>query len=90
MAQKRTKANIVLTRRERNILNLVAAGHTVDDIATGLDINRKTIENHLGNLMIRCGLFDFAAIVPHALEQGAIDLYEVLETRFSSPPAASR
>jgi DNA-binding CsgD family transcriptional regulator len=90
MAQKETKANIVFTRRERNILNLVAAGHTVDDIATGLDINRKTIENHLGNLMIRCGLFDVAAIVPYALEQGAIDLYEVLESRFSPPPAASR
>jgi DNA-binding CsgD family transcriptional regulator len=90
MARKKPKVNIVLTRRERDILTLVAAGHTVDEIASDLDINRKTVENHLGTLMIRCGLFDVAAIVPYALEQGAIDLYEVLESRFSPLPGASR
>ena len=83
MARKKPKANTVLTRRDRDILNLVATGHTVDEIASDLDINRKTVENHLSNLMIRCGLFDVTAIVPYALEQGAIDLYEVLESRFS-------
>ena len=48
-------ANAGLTRREREVLNLVAQGHTNRDIATSLVVSARTVDMHLRNILMKLG-----------------------------------
>lgn len=45
-----------LSRREREVLRLVAAGHTNPQIADALYISRKTAEHHVSNILAKLGV----------------------------------
>jgi len=45
-----------LTKREAEILQLLAAGLSNPEIAERLFITRKTVETHVGNLLAKLGL----------------------------------
>jgi len=62
-----------LTRRERQILKLVAEGHKSKDIADLLSISVKTVEKHRDNLMGKLGLRNVAALTALAAEKGLIE-----------------
>ncbi len=59
-----------LTPRLREVLQLVAEGHTTKGIARILGTSPKTVENHRGRLMRRLGVRDVAGLVRYALEHG--------------------
>jgi DNA-binding NarL/FixJ family response regulator len=59
--------NGVLTRREREILTLIAQGASAKEIAERLDISPKTVQTHRGNLATKLGLPSTAAIVRYAI-----------------------
>jgi DNA-binding NarL/FixJ family response regulator len=61
-----------LTRREREVLRLVALGHTNPEIAEMLSISVRTVENHRANITRRLGVQTRAALVRHAAELGLI------------------
>jgi DNA-binding NarL/FixJ family response regulator len=42
-----------LTRREREVLTLIAAGHSDADIATKLSISRKTVGHHVESILTK-------------------------------------
>jgi DNA-binding NarL/FixJ family response regulator len=63
-----------LTRREQQILRLLAEGRSASDIAALLFITRKTVENHRANIMSKLGLENLAALVRYAARLGLIDL----------------
>lgn len=61
-----------LTPRQREILQLVAEGHTTRDIATTLDLSAKTVEAHRTQIMERLGIHDLAGLVRFAIRVGLI------------------
>jgi DNA-binding NarL/FixJ family response regulator len=61
-----------LTEREREILQLVAEGHSTKEIATKLGISAKTVDNHRTNLMRKLNIHDVASLTRHALDQGIL------------------
>ena len=61
-----------LTPRQREILQLVAEGHTSKDIAHRLNVSVKTVEGHRAQLMERLGVHDIAGLVRFAVRVGLI------------------
>ena len=62
-----------LTEREREILQLVAEGHSTKEIAAKLGISGKTVDNHRTNLMRKLNIHDVASLTRHALDRGLVD-----------------
>jgi DNA-binding NarL/FixJ family response regulator len=62
-----------LTEREREVLQLVAEGHTTKGIATKLGISAKTVDNHRTNLMRKLDIHDVASLTRYAIEGGALN-----------------
>jgi DNA-binding NarL/FixJ family response regulator len=61
-----------LTPREREVMQLVAEGHTNSGIARLLNISVKTVERHRANLMAKLDVHDVAGLTRVAIEQGLI------------------
>jgi DNA-binding NarL/FixJ family response regulator len=61
-----------LTPREREVLQLVAEGHTNNSIANELTISLKTVEKHRANLMEKLEVRDLAHLMRVAIKQGLI------------------
>jgi DNA-binding NarL/FixJ family response regulator len=61
-----------LTPRLREVLQLVAEGHTTKEIAGKLGIGVKTVETHRAHLMERLGIRDLAGLVRYAIRAGIV------------------
>lgn len=61
-----------LTGRQREILQLVAEGHSTKEIAGRLDVSVKTVETHRARLMERLDIHDVAGLVRFAIRAGLI------------------
>ena len=61
-----------LTRREREILKLVAEGYKNREIADYLCISRGTVVQHRHHLMKKLKLHNTAALTNYAIEQGLV------------------
>jgi DNA-binding NarL/FixJ family response regulator len=57
-----------LTRREKQIVKLIAEGHKTRDIADFLHISEKTVETHRSNLMKKLGAHNAAEVTAYAIE----------------------
>lgn len=64
------KPDVPLTRREKEILTLVAAGKTNQQIADHLFISPRTVDTHRTNIMQKLGIHDLANLVRYAIEHG--------------------
>ena len=64
--------NPLLTPRQTEILHLIAAGQTTQEIAQSLAISAKTVETHRAQLMQRLGIYDIAGLVRYAVRTGII------------------
>jgi len=73
----------MVTRRERSVLYLIAEGYKNQEIAEELTISEKTVMGTQVNLMRKWNASNVSSVIDHALEEGWISLYEVLESRFS-------
>jgi DNA-binding CsgD family transcriptional regulator len=62
-----------LSDREREILRLLALGHTNQEIAKMLFISVRTAETHRAHIMQKLRLSTRAELVRHALAQGLLD-----------------
>ena len=61
-----------LTPREREVLRLIALGHTNAEIATMLYVSVRTVENHRASVLRKLGLRPRAELVRHANEAGLV------------------
>ena len=61
-----------LTRRQVEVLRLVAEGRTTKAIARQLGISVKTVESHRSLLMERLGIHDVPGLVRYAIRAGLI------------------
>jgi DNA-binding NarL/FixJ family response regulator len=59
-----------LTDRQREVVQLVAEGHHVKEIAAILNISSKTVAFHKSNVMRRLGIFSTAELTKYALDHG--------------------
>lgn len=66
------KGDVPLTRREREILTLVASGLTNQQIADQLFISPRTVDTHRTNIMQKLAIHDLANLVRYAIEHGII------------------
>jgi two-component system response regulator NreC len=64
----------MLTRREREVLQLAAEGHTNSSIANRLSISPRTAETHRTNLMHKLGLRSQTELIKYAIERRIISL----------------
>jgi len=63
-----------LTSREREVLQLIAEGYPIKDIATHLSISDKTVRSHRKNLMNKLDIHNTAQLTLYALRHGLISL----------------
>jgi DNA-binding NarL/FixJ family response regulator len=61
-----------LTPRQREILRLIADGHTTKEIARMLNVTVKTAEKHRTQLMQRLGIHEIAGLVRYAVRVGLV------------------
>jgi two-component system response regulator NreC len=62
-----------LSDREREVLRLLALGHTNQEIASMLYISVRTAETHRAHIMQKLRLSSRAELVRHALEEGLLE-----------------
>jgi DNA-binding NarL/FixJ family response regulator len=62
----------LLTEREREVMSLVAAGLSNDEIAARLYISPATAKTHVSRTMIKLGARDRAQLVVFAYETGLV------------------
>jgi DNA-binding NarL/FixJ family response regulator len=61
-----------LTPREREVLRLVAEGHSSLSVATILRLSPRTVETHRQHIMGKLGIHSVAGLTRFALESGAL------------------
>ncbi len=71
-AAKKAEAD-PLSEREREVLRLLALGHTNQEIAKELFISVRTAETHRAHIMQKLRLTSRAELVRHAIAQGLLD-----------------
>ena len=62
-----------LSAREFEVFQLLAAGHSVTDIAGRLNLSVKTVSTHKANLMHKLGLGNASELVRYAIKHGLAD-----------------
>lgn len=66
-----------LSDREVQIIDLVAAGLTNQEIAQQLEISKRTVDNHISNILTKTGTDNRVALVRWALQWGKVCLNDV-------------
>jgi len=59
-----------LTAREREVLQLVAEGHTTKEIANILHLSAKTIDSHREHIMEKLSIHNIAGLTKYAVREG--------------------
>ncbi len=68
------KAPVALTAREREVIQLLAEGHTTKDIAHTLGVSVKTVESYRQRVMEKLGLRSVAELTKWAVREGLSSL----------------
>ena len=63
-----------LTPRQREVLQLIAEGHTTKEIAKELGISPKTAEAYRAELMKELDIHDIASLTRYAIRMGVVAL----------------
>jgi two-component system, NarL family, response regulator NreC len=73
-AEERARAEAdPLSDREREVLRLLALGHTNQEIAKSLFLSVRTVETHRAHIMQKLRLSTRAELVQYAMEQGLLE-----------------
>jgi len=73
MGEKRGVEDL-LSDREREILNLIAEGHSIPKIASILCISKKTVEAHKTHIMEKLNIHDKVGLIKYAIRTGLIKI----------------
>ncbi|MEO0397248.1 MAG: LuxR C-terminal-related transcriptional regulator [Cyanobacteria bacterium P01_A01_bin.137] len=66
-----------LSERELQIVELVAAGLTNQEISTQLEISKRTVDNHISNVLNKTATGNRVALVRWALKWGKVCIDDV-------------
>jgi two-component system response regulator NreC len=64
----------ILSSRERQVLQLIAEGHTTKEIAVQLGVSVRTGESHRANIMEKLDIHQTAGLVRHAIRIGLVNV----------------
>lgn len=64
----------ILTKREREVFELLIENKTTSEIAEDLKISEKTVRNHISNAMQKLGVKGRAGAVVELLKLGELSL----------------
>ncbi|MCI9110643.1 MAG: response regulator transcription factor [Bacilli bacterium] len=64
----------ILTKREREVFELLIKNKTTGEIAEELEISEKTVRNHISNAMQKLGVKGRAGAVVELLKLGELSL----------------
>lgn len=62
-----------LTRREKEILRLIASEHTSQEIADKLCVSHRTVDAHRTNLLLKLGVKNMVGLVKAAIQMGLVE-----------------
>lgn len=68
------KLTVGLTKRENEVLELIASGKNNQEVADALFISIKTVETHKANILDKLGLRNMAELVKYAIKNDIISL----------------
>jgi DNA-binding CsgD family transcriptional regulator len=77
MASGGSLAQGTLSERELQVIELVAAGLTNQDIAEKLEISKRTVDNHISNILQKTETDNRVALVRWALQWGKVCIDDV-------------
>ncbi|MFM6755892.1 MAG: LuxR C-terminal-related transcriptional regulator [Dolichospermum sp.] len=77
MAANESGTHIILSDREMQIIDLVDTGLTNQDIAAKLEISKRTVDNHISNILTKTKTDNRVALVRWALQWGKVCLNDV-------------
>ncbi|MGD1898651.1 MAG: LuxR C-terminal-related transcriptional regulator [Phormidesmis sp.] len=66
-----------LSKRELQIVELVAAGMTNQEISENLQISKRTVDNHVSNVLNKTATGNRVALVRWALQSGKVCIDEL-------------
>jgi DNA-binding NarL/FixJ family response regulator len=77
MLSGESQENNPLSERELQVIELVAAGLTNEEIAVQLAISKRTVDNHISNILKKTDTDNRVALVRWALQWGKVCLDQV-------------
>jgi DNA-binding NarL/FixJ family response regulator len=77
MAGKKFQTPASLSQRELEIIQLVSNGLTNQDIAEQLEISKRTVDNHISNILTKTKTENRVELVRWALQWGKVCLDDV-------------
>ena len=63
----------LLTPRERDVVKLIAEGHTSEEIASILVISPKTVDRHRANVLEKLGMRNRVELTRYAIRRGLVE-----------------
>ena len=66
--------NSILSKREKEVFDLLILNNSTQDIANNLKISEKTVRNHISNVMQKLGVKSIAVAVVELLKLNEISL----------------
>ena len=66
--------NSILTKREKEVFELLILNQTTVEIATKLGISEKTVRNHISNVMQKLGVNGRASAVVELIKLGELKI----------------
>ncbi|MBO0351680.1 response regulator transcription factor [Phormidium pseudopriestleyi FRX01] len=77
MAGGDSQTHVTLSERELQVIELVASGLTNQDIAESLEISKRTVDNHISNILNKTKTANRVALVRWALQSGKVCIDDV-------------
>jgi DNA-binding CsgD family transcriptional regulator len=77
MAGEELQNSSSLSDRELQIVELVSAGLTNQEIAEKLEISKRTVDNHISNILTKTATGNRVALVRWALQWGKVCINDV-------------
>ncbi len=74
MSSCESQSHISLSQRELQVLELVADGLTNEKIAEKLEISKRTVDNHISNILSKTSTHNRVELVRWALQWGKVCL----------------
>ena len=75
LSNSASSAAAILTKREREVLQLISEGKSTKLIATQLDVSIKTVETHRRQMMEKLGIRNVAGLTKYAIREGLTSLH---------------
>jgi len=77
MTQGKPQTPVSLSERELQVVDLIASGLTNQEIAEKLEISKRTVDNHISNILTKTATDNRVALVRWALQWGKVCLEDI-------------